>query len=112
MLHLRFVNAAEHQRRSALRSQLADDAYRAANVTVRDMRPSGRLVSWKSAKASHAAVFDLYEATTEIPWATGFPQVASQLPGLCRALNDQYNFGTDANPSLRLILPDHALALF
>lgn len=112
LLHLRFVNPAEHQRRSTLRSQLADEAYRAANVTVRDMRPSGRLVSWKAAKARHAAVFDLFGATQELDWATGFPQVAAQLPTLRRVHQDQHSFGTEAAPSLRLHLPAHALTLF
>ena len=112
LVHLRFVNPSEHRRRNDLRRQLADNAYRAANVNVRDMRPSGRLVSWKAAKVRHAAVFDLFAATPQLDWATGFPQVTDQLAGLRLVRRDEHSFGSHAAPNLRLHLPDHALSLF
>jgi hypothetical protein len=76
------------------------------------MRPSGRLVSWKAAQDRHAAVFALHDATPETDWAHGYAQVAAQLPGLRSARNGQHGFGTQADPSLRLRLPDHVADLF
>lgn len=112
LLHLRFVNRTEHKRRRDLRVQLADQAYGAAKVTVRDMRPSGRLVSWKAADARHTAIFDLFHKTPEVDWTTGFARVTHQLPGLLQQRDTQHSFGTAAKTDVRLHLPEHALLLF
>lgn len=112
LLHLRFVNRSEHLRRRTLRRQLADDAYSAAKVTVRDMRPSGRLVSWKAADARHAAIFDLFHNTAEVDWNTAFASVKTQLPALLKVRDTQHSFGKDATTDIRTQLPDHALTLF